>query len=421
MPPSTLHQPVNERIAFEKLKGTIVGSRFQSFWPERRKWDPWHFARRGSSPPATAARATNFPHHQQNQSPHNSSPHGARLGSHAGSRRTEVVRGLGAPRLARFISALSGSQSRIVAKPPFRQHDRTASNRRKSVPFGTDTARNTTHAADWVATQLPSCKDKSSRGAIMADHDDAQDYTANGPTDIGFRTDGTGIEKGVVAFGHQIGVQGSSVGGDTGSFFCGVFGESHVGIGVQGHSKNMTGVIGMSDNGNGVQGFGGKQGNGVSGFSDSNVGVTGTSNSDDGIVGISKGDRKSGVFGDHADTTKVTFGVSGRSQSPHGSGVNGFSDPGVGVRGTSTTNDGIVGTSSGDRKSGVFGDHTDKTRVTFGVSGRCQSPQGAGRIWVLRRRLRRAIQRGARSAAPAAWDDSWTPDYWKSPGWRVLC
>ena len=33
----------------------------------------------------------------------------------------------------------------------------------------------------------------------MADHDDAQDYTANGPTDIGFRTDGTGIEKGVVA------------------------------------------------------------------------------------------------------------------------------------------------------------------------------------------------------------------------------
>ena len=105
--------------------------------------------------------------------------------------------------------------------------------------------------------------------------------------------------EGVVAFGHQIGVQGSSVGGDTGSFFCGVFGESHVGIGVQGHSKNMTGVIGMSDNGNGVQGFGGKQGNGVSGFSDSNVGVTGTSNSDDGIVGISKGDRKSGVFGDH--------------------------------------------------------------------------------------------------------------------------
>ena len=187
-----------------------------------------------------------------------------------------------------------------------------------------------------------------------------------------------GIEKGVVAFGHQIGVQGSSVGGDTGSFFCGVFGESHVGIGVQGHSKNMTGVIGMSDNGNGVQGFGGKQGNGVSGFSDSNVGVTGTSNGDDGIVGISKGDRKSGVFGDHADTTKVTFGVSGRSQSPHGAGVNGFSDPGVGVRGTSTTNDGIVGTSSGDRKSGVFGDHTDKTRVTFGVSGRCQSPQGAG-------------------------------------------
>ena len=140
----------------------------------------------------------------------------------------------------------------------------------------------------------------------------------------------------------------------------------------------MAGVIGISGGADGVKGFGGKQGSGVNGFCDPGVGVRGESIKDDGIVGTSSGDRKSGVFGDHKDKTKITFGVSGRSQSPQGAGVNGFSDPGVGVRGTSTTNDGIVGSSGGDRKSGVFGDNTDTTRVTFGVSGRSQSPQGAG-------------------------------------------
>lgn len=214
----------------------------------------------------------------------------------------------------------------------------------------------------------------------MADHDDAQDYTANGPTDIGFRTggDGTGIANGVVATGTQIGVRGICAGGGQGSDFCGVVGESTVGIGVRGQSRNQAGVIGITDLHVGVQGFAGKSGGGVEGVADSGVGVRGSSSSNDGIVGSSGGERRSGVFGDHTDTTKVTYGVSGRSQSPQGAGVNGFSGPGVGVRGTSTTNDGIVGSSGGDHRSGVFGDHTDTTRVTFGVSGRCQSPQGAG-------------------------------------------
>jgi len=166
----------------------------------------------------------------------------------------------------------------------------------------------------------------------MADHDDAQDYTANGPTDIGFRTHGTNIENGVVAFGNQIGVHGISVGGDKGSFFTGVLGESRVGTGVEGHSTNQSGVIGISDGGPGVKGIGGRQGAGVDGFCDLQEGVRGESKHNDGIVGTSSGDRKSGVFGDHTDTTRVTFGVSGRSQSPQGAGVFGFSDPGVGVR-----------------------------------------------------------------------------------------
>ncbi len=63
----------------------------------------------------------------------------------------------------------------------------------------------------------------------MADHDDAQDYTANGPTDIGFRTggDGTGIVNGVVAAGTQIGVHG-------------------IGVGESGHSAETVGVVGES-------------------------------------------------------------------------------------------------------------------------------------------------------------------------------
>jgi hypothetical protein len=203
----------------------------------------------------------------------------------------------------------------------------------------------------------------------MADHEDATDYTANGPTEIGFRTDGTRIENGVVAFGKQIGVQGISVGGDTGSFFCGVFGDSHDGIGVQGHSASQAGVIGISDGFHGVAGEGGKQGNGVSGTSESN----------DGIVGRSSGEGKSGVFGFHTKSNGAVFGVSGSSESRDGAGVNGFSDHGaVGVRGFSAENDAVVGTSSGENKSGVFGFHLQSDLPGFGVTGRTESAKGTG-------------------------------------------
>jgi len=79
-----------------------------------------------------------------------------------------------------------------------------------------------------------------------------------------------------------------------------------------------------------VQGLAGKAGNGVEGVADAGVGVSGSSKSNDGIVGTSGGDRRSGVFGDHTDTIRVTFGVSGRCQSPKGAGVFGFSDFGYG-------------------------------------------------------------------------------------------
>lgn len=167
----------------------------------------------------------------------------------------------------------------------------------------------------------------------MSDHEDAQDYTANGPTDVGFRTggDGTGIENGVVATGTKIGVHGIGAGVDgSNAETIGVFGES-AHRGVVGHSTNDVGVFGRSDQFNGVAGDAGTgPGDGVSGTAQTGVGVSGSSSGNHGVFGTSSANQKSGVFGDNTDTTQVTFGVSGRSQSPLGAGVNGFSDVGYG-------------------------------------------------------------------------------------------
>src|SRR5262245_14941397 len=73
----------------------------------------------------------------------------------------------------------------------------------------------------------------------MADHHDAQDYKANGPTDIAFRTGGddTGIARGVVAHGTVVGVTGIGT-GTPGAFVdvLGVYGEGRGGVGVYGRS-----------------------------------------------------------------------------------------------------------------------------------------------------------------------------------------
>jgi hypothetical protein len=87
---------------------------------------------------------------------------------------------------------------------------------------------------------------------------DAQDYTANGPTNIGFRTggDNTGIKNGVVAAGINIGVHGIGVGEpETTLLATGVFGESARGYGVRGKSVQI-GVLGESDKETGVRGVG---------------------------------------------------------------------------------------------------------------------------------------------------------------------
>jgi hypothetical protein len=81
----------------------------------------------------------------------------------------------------------------------------------------------------------------------MPDHEDAQDYTANGPTNAGFKTNGTGIANGVVAGGNKYGVHGIGLGTEGSSAeTAGVYGESGLGIGVHGWSNNREGVFGRS-------------------------------------------------------------------------------------------------------------------------------------------------------------------------------
>ena len=163
----------------------------------------------------------------------------------------------------------------------------------------------------------------------MADHHDAQDYTANGPTGVGFRTggDGTGIKNGVVASGTEIGVHGIArpAPGDSFGRPMGVLGEGSPGVfgrGVDvGASEPPVGVIGEGHVG--VRGTGASGGAGVEGLS--------------GATGV----RGFGEF------------VGVRGESPHGTSVVGDSDTGIGVEGHSGKGLGIHGRSD-EAYGGVF-------------------------------------------------------------------
>lgn len=162
---------------------------------------------------------------------------------------------------------------------------------------------------------------------------DATDFTANGPTTVGFRTggDGTGIDNGVVVSGKICGVHGTGTGTvNSSDEVCGVLGESSVGFGVKGLSHGgFPGVRGIGTGSIGVHGSSGTD-TGVFGLSTDGLGVKGESTTNDGVVGVSSGRRKSGVFGDNTRKDGDAFGVSGRTASPQGAGINGFSDTGYG-------------------------------------------------------------------------------------------
>jgi len=140
----------------------------------------------------------------------------------------------------------------------------------------------------------------------MSDHEDAQDYTANGPSNFGFRTGGANIQVGVDAAGIDIGVRGVSAGqpDTTRPSDAGVVGESSGGgFGVRGSGTNVAGVFGESKDGPGVRGSS-KSGTGVEGNGDK-VGVFGETSSNDFGVGV-LGESTAGI------------GVSGHSRKGRG-------------------------------------------------------------------------------------------------------
>jgi len=154
-------------------------------------------------------------------------------------------------------------------------------------------------------------------------------FTALGPTEIGFQTDGANIRIGAQIAGRE--------------------------AGVRGHCDTAVGIEGTGGAG----------------------GVHGSSQAGDGVAGVSDAVGKSGVFGSHSGRFGPAFGVSGTTGSPDGAAINGFTDAGVGVRGGSQTNDGVAGASNTAGKSGVFGSNSHTSGPAFGVSGTTSSPDGA--------------------------------------------
>lgn len=172
----------------------------------------------------------------------------------------------------------------------------------------------------------------------MADHHDAQDYTANGPTEIGFRTggDGTGITKGVVATGTEVGVFGRGVGVEnTGPA---------VSIGVVG--EGTRGVVGR-----GFVGVSGEGSTGVEGFGDSSSGM--------GVRGVGR----TGVFGvGQSEEGQPPIGVSGTTDTKYRSTGVPDDSPGVGVAGNSAQGTGVRGTSA-KSYGGVFSSNFAQLRL----------------------------------------------------------
>lgn len=211
-------------------------------------------------------------------------------------------------------------------------------------------------------------------------------FTALGPTEIGFQTNGSNIRIGVEVTGREIGVRGR---GDTS------FGVEGTGAGGGVHGKGGSVREDTSP-------FIGRTAVGVLGDSTDDNGVRGISDQNDGVAGFANSLGKSGVFGFNSHKNmdepggtsgelqrpkQTGFGVFGRCDLVDGAGVGGRSegtDPvtgsgGVGVIGTSQARDGIVGISDARNKSGVYGFNSKTSEgLAFGVFGRCDAPEGAG-------------------------------------------
>lgn len=258
-------------------------------------------------------------------------------------------------------------------------------------------------------------------------------FTALGPTFIGFQTNGSNIDRGAEIAGNELGIRGHCNKGigihGTSAEFLGLLGEGPF-AGVKGASSNI-GVEGNSPGGPGVFGSGSP---GVIGLGQKNG-----ENGNNGVMGVAQTDEGVGVFGAHRSvddgpiidehprdhpfkiisfgpppptgagvfgvSTQGGHGVVGKSLQGHGvlggstqlagvvgicshkeeralqddgvfppavAGVIGFSDQGIGVSGASTAEgqQGVLGSS--DTGAGVMG------RSTSGRGGVFQSGTKGG-------------------------------------------
>lgn len=174
-------------------------------------------------------------------------------------------------------------------------------------------------------------------------------FTALGPTIIGFQTNGSNIERGADVQGQKLGIRagaddGVGVHGISHKYFA-VLGESELWHGVQGASSERAGVVGLSAKQEGVLGMGEP---GVLGLR-----AKSAEHARNGVMGLNEGIDGAGVFGGHraTDSLNPPLGQSARefgTCAEPGAGVFGKStDIGIGVMGQSRFGSGVVGYSEG--------------------------------------------------------------------------
>lgn len=246
-----------------------------------------------------------------------------------------------------------------------------------------------------------------------------QQFTATGPTIIGFQTDGTNIDRGAEIAGNEFGIRGTGVG--TGAV--GIIGQAGQGNadGVQGYSSgSFSGVAGFgssgADAGTGVFGLGGEAsplggffsrgaagvrgigGGGPNTAPPNPVGVYGQGgNNSPGIAGQAGPGSADGVWGQGSGTFS---GVAGFGGSDDGTGLygqgGGATGPGVrgigagagntspstavGVYGQGAPNaDGVQGVGGGEEGGGVHGISQDVDGN--GVIGEANNGRDAYAVW----------------------------------------
>ncbi len=215
-------------------------------------------------------------------------------------------------------------------------------------------------------------------------------FTALGPTIVGFQTHGTNIDVGAEISGNAVGIKGSC--------------QGPVGNGVEAiGTGNFSGVVGTggAKSGTGVLGFGGAsagpgvRGIGFDGPNTSPAGPAGVygqgGNGAPGVIGQGGTGNGNGVEG----TATGTFsGVVGTGGPASGTGVLGFGGTSQSTAGApSTTGPGVRGIGGGGQPSipvrtngpqipvGVYGQGADAADGVYGVAGPSVNVDQAWKSW----------------------------------------